>query len=406
MIKEVNSISGDDFAKIREGWRGWAGGGAIELDLTSSASIEAWIAKYSGSYTRAATMDVDDFEGISRTAPINIPAIYGARQVSNLCLQSQDISTTWITVTGDIIGPDVFQATANWGHVSQSVASITGNSYTYSFTAYLYDTTGTHDVIFRHYYSLSGNNTECTINATPTRYSVTVLGAEDDNSINFGLRDKSDTHPKMVFTDIQIEDVTGQTNQNPSDHIATTTAAVTKYYNTENGNTVSSNVVTEAAGAALTNTIGLAYAPATPHDYHFTNTKLINSSKGSIYIEFEAQPDYATADGLVLLGNGDCEILCQDDVSGISFTDGTNETSGSVGVPSGVIKAVVVWSGTSVSITTANGTTTGTYAENFGNATIYLGMNSTGTHFSGIEPKVDFYYNTALSQSAAEALIA
>jgi len=26
MIKEVNSISGDDFAKIREGWRGWAGG--------------------------------------------------------------------------------------------------------------------------------------------------------------------------------------------------------------------------------------------------------------------------------------------------------------------------------------------------------------------------------------------
>jgi len=128
--------------------------------------------------------------------------------------------------------------------------------------------------------------------------------------------------------------------------------------------------------------------------------------KGSIYLEYQALPDYAAVDNTVLLASGNTEIRAESLTSGISFNDGTNDTVGSVGTPSGVIKAVVRWEGTSVYITTVNGTTTGTYAGNFGDGTIYFGRNSTGNAFPGILIDYKFWYNEVITEAKADTWVA
>ena len=57
--------------------------------------------------------------------------------------------------------------------------------------------------------------------------------------------------------DEQIEDVTGKTNQNPSEFTLSL-----DIYNTENGNTVTDGVITEAVGAALSPVPALTHYPA------------------------------------------------------------------------------------------------------------------------------------------------
>jgi hypothetical protein len=63
----------------------------------------------------------------------------------------------------------------------------------------------------------------------------------------------------------QAENVTGQSNQNPSEYVSNGVLSSpfhgyfvdgVKYFSYQNGNTVASNVVTEAQGAAITGTIG------------------------------------------------------------------------------------------------------------------------------------------------------
>lgn len=65
--------------------------------------------------------------------------------------------------------------------------------------------------------------------------------------------------------ELQIEDVTGQSNQNPSEYVSVGVESTPyhglnvdgiKAFTTENGNTVASNVVTEATGSAITGDIG------------------------------------------------------------------------------------------------------------------------------------------------------
>lgn len=582
-------------------------GGAVELSLTNTTNLEAWNTKYSGTYTRALAMFVDDFESVSKEAPANIAPFYGARQVTNSIYPSNDISSsTWLKNSGvTIIGTNVFLADSSGDSVYQYKSTEAAKTYAITFTAsaVLNKEISKREYRFRHIGAASGNLTNVYLTDTPSRYTATFTGEAGDGSVTVGFADYAGSfNPQQVtIADFVFEEVTGQTNQNGSSPLDTTNANVTEYYNTDkntvsyynrlwnkiasgfskggsiigdsqvatsspnyfsavldavisagvtnhgiSGNTLAdidtrfiadadpanndfviiqggvnnllfassdpntamraslesivtkcinngatpyiinispwkdattwnanrqtwtesynnwlasycesngyalidvydkfgkgsdtaapseifidtgrlhwheganaylaeafynilSGVETVASSVApLTNTIGIAFAPATPHDYHFTNNKLIKDAKGSIFIQFQAQPDYITADGTVLLSNGVCEIRCESAFSGISFNDGTNNINGSVGAPSSTIKAVVVWDSSSVSITTTNGTTTGIYAGSLGDDTIYLGRDSVGNYFSGNIQKIGFYYGRALSQSEAEVLV-
>ena len=242
--------------------------GPLTMGLTNTADLEAWQAKYAPSdlFARTGEINVFDFEDKLVTGiPTNTAAFYGGRAVTNLILWSQDISNAhWNKSTDAVItGTDGFTSATQYGSCRISTATIAGHLYTYSFTASVPVglLTG-YKIEYKD--SDTGDRTGVTFSRTPTRYSVTVLGHPTSSTVKFGISDDhASDWAKIIFTDALVEDVTGQTNQNPSDHIPTTTAAVSQYYSTTNANTVSSNVVTETAGTALTNTIGWATWPST-----------------------------------------------------------------------------------------------------------------------------------------------
>lgn len=232
------------------------------LNLTNTADLTAWLTKYSGSYTCGAEWSVADFEGVFNPVRTNIAPYYGARRVENLITYSRDISNAdWIKAASSaVIGTDTWQAGAQYDYVHNIISTISGYRYTFSFTAH---TSGrTTDIRFRHTAASEGNSTVLPLSGSARRYSVTITGT--GANISYGLIDYNTADwVEIIITDIQVENITGQANQNPSNHIATTTAAVTEYYTTENANTVSSNVVTEATGDPIENIMGLAFWPTT-----------------------------------------------------------------------------------------------------------------------------------------------
>lgn len=111
----------------------------------------------------------------------------------------------------------------------------------------------------------------------------------------------------VYITRVQAENVTGQANQNPGEYISTGVLASpfhgagvdgVKYFNTANGNTVASNVVTEATGASLTLTgaVGIdPYGAATNvvlHNRDLTNAAWVKGATATV------AKDQTGADGL------------------------------------------------------------------------------------------------------------
>jgi len=242
-------------------------GTTSEIDLNSTAALTEFIAKIGGDpYNNDAVMNVADFEGIYKECPVDVAAFQGARKVTNLCKWSQDISNAaWAKLGApSIVGTDKITATGQGDGIQQTITGEGAWKAVISFIAHVSTPLGQlTGYQVRSYGSTSGSGTNLpTLSYTPVRYSMELTNnpAIGGNTISIGFRDyNTSSWAQVTITDFQVENVTGQTNQNPSDHIPTTTAAVTEYYDTENGNTVSSNVVTEAAGAALTNTIGMAF---------------------------------------------------------------------------------------------------------------------------------------------------
>ena len=271
---------------------GGAGGVPLWLNLTNTASLEEWLTEYTGSYARSSAMGTFDFEGIYKESGNNIAPFYGARRVENLIGYNADISQANWSGSATITGTDGFQVTAAFQYVHDDVATLDAHEYVLSFVLSVGAGDQTTGLAFRHNNSETGENTLMpTVSTVPTRYSIKVLGREGGGNCAFGIRDQNGSNwAKVTITDFQVEDVTGQANQNPSDVIPTTTAAVTKYYTTTNGNTVSSNVVTEAAGTELENIIGLAFWPSTT-----------NSIGSAVYRDF-THADWNATNGSITAG--------------------------------------------------------------------------------------------------------
>ena len=105
---------------------------------------------------------------------------------------------------------------------------------------------------------------EITVNTVPTRYTFKqTFPGTVGNNVNYAGIYNSQTSPNsatFILTNFMLEDVTGQTNQNPSEYVSVGVLSApyhganvdgVQYFTTQNGNTVASNVVTEAIGAAI-----------------------------------------------------------------------------------------------------------------------------------------------------------
>ena len=222
------------------------------------------------SYSRASSQLFRDFDNRLRLAPANVPVHDGIRAVENLALHSNDFSqSAWVKIgTATVTGTNVLNFPVLEDMVRQPVFAgfpLAGKTFTFSATL-----SGSGTIALRIARSV-GTQFESftrtiTLAATPTRYVVTHTFTL---ATSIGLearvhRSGTLTATQVTVTDAQIEEVTNQTNQLPSEYHQTTTAVATRYYTYLNPMTVDgSGVVTDTGTRTpITTGKGLLCEPA------------------------------------------------------------------------------------------------------------------------------------------------
>lgn len=225
-----------------------------------------------GTFTRATEATYHDHEGLIRTAKSGQARMVGSRVVENLITASEDMTNAaYATRNGgavDSATQATFDGTAN-SDVYQSFSIVDdgspSGSRAFVFSAYVRLVSGTVSSNSAVQLVLEGaaiNNSLLSIgtalSSTFQRFSVLATNDGAGTGINPTIR--VDDAVTLEITKWQVEEVTGQTNQNPSEYVSTGVLSGTyhglgvdgvKAFSTLNGNTVSSGVVTEATGLPL-----------------------------------------------------------------------------------------------------------------------------------------------------------
>ena len=218
-------------------------------------------------FTRATTAYQQDFEGKQNLVLSGEARLHGARRVQNILSTSLPdgwLTTANMTATTGVSDPDngttavTFTATAPGGYRVDELNLASGVKVIESI--FIRRRTGTGTILM-----YDGSDTDGTTDITSlvtTSWKRITPGVKTAagggfNAIGINLADDGDEvdvwHPMQ-------EIVTGQTNQNPSEYVSVGVASApyhgagvdgVKYFNTLNGNTVASNVVTEATGTAI-----------------------------------------------------------------------------------------------------------------------------------------------------------
>ena len=233
--------------------------------------------------THTSTLYAPDFEGVQRSFAANEPVWSGGRVVKNVALKSDNLTSGggWslnncTTTPGQ---PDPIGGNTAWrlattggsgGNIQQTVSSPTlSDDYTISIWVKRSSGTGT-------VWILAPDVTLIDITSTLSdgqwhRFSVT---SKPRSSNQLAYVQVQLANPISNLVDIwhpQLENVSGQANQNPGEYVPTTTAPATKTFASTNGNTVTSNVVTEAVGTPLAEMPYLQYYPAATNALAYSN---------------------------------------------------------------------------------------------------------------------------------------
>jgi len=248
-------------------------------------------------FTRATTASVPDFEGIVRTALSGESRFKGARRVENLFTsQTATLAISANQTVTVAIGTYVFSMGAG---ASSGVCTFTGTA--------------------------SGSTGTLTQNAT-SRTSTALTITSAGTIICTGTT--------AILVDIQIENTTGQANQNPSEYVSSGVLSApyhganvdaVQYFNTLNGNTVASNVVTEATGGLInfTNAPKSVYFDGAAGSYASTPDSPANSITSSFCLlayvyatDFMPTADETIAGKYLVTGNQRSLVLQINGVTG------------------------------------------------------------------------------------------
>ena len=256
------------FRKKRVGAGGYS---SDPIPIFSSSLLSTLVPQiYTGSstptFTRATTARVLDWEGLLKPVLSGESRFTGARRVQNFA-PSSDGSGTWsfntLTTSGGktdpLGGTTAFRLTATAASNNVMYCSVPYPSglstSTVTWSAWIKRVIGTGNVRL----ALDSGNVSATLSLTTSwqRFSVTGLGGVG----NCGFDIYVDTNGDAVDVAFMLgEEVVGQSNTNPSEFVSRGVLSApyhgagvdgVKYFTTLNGNTVSSNVVTEATGAAI-----------------------------------------------------------------------------------------------------------------------------------------------------------
>jgi hypothetical protein len=161
-----------------------------------------------------------------------------AKAEENLLLQSQAWATTpwFVNIGGSVTAvnnsasaPDTTTTatsltfSAQFGSQAQSVTTISGLSYTFSFWAKRIS--GNTALHINHFDSATSSNTAFTITNDWVRYSVTVLGKSGGGAVQFGVQDRNASgFGEILVWGAQLEQRSAVTAYTP-----TTTQPITNY---------------------------------------------------------------------------------------------------------------------------------------------------------------------------------
>lgn len=224
---------------------------------------------------------VTDFEGLIRPVKNGEARFEGARRVENLLTYSEDFGnaiwskdgTTPATVTTNQVNAPDGTLTADLldispagdSRISYTVSGTNVANATYVISVWLRSVSGSGTWPYG-YRKTDGTSVFGTFALTATwqRFSVTIPAVNSSSFYTIfwiGARAGGGTLTQAYVWGAQEEDITGQANQNPSEYVSTNVKTVApyhgagvdgvKYFATQNGNTVASNVVTEATGTAI-----------------------------------------------------------------------------------------------------------------------------------------------------------
>lgn len=221
-------------------------------------------------FTRATTATVVDFEGLVKNVLSGEVRFQGQRRVENLI-------------------PAAGTGSASLAVAANKTVTVGVGTFVFSIGA---EATGTSVITFTG--TATGSTGSLTADATSrTAKTLTITAG--------GTIIMTCTVAEAV--DLQLENVTGQANQNPSEYVSTGVLSSpyhgamvdgVKYFDYENGNTVASNVVTEATGEAIPDDgLGIARLPGVAGSYFSTPDAAANSITGDLTLECElAAPDW------------------------------------------------------------------------------------------------------------------
>ena len=244
---------------------------SFDLPLVTSLVPRLALGSNAHTFTRATTATVTDFEGLVKTVKSGEARFEGARRVENLLTYSEDFSNaawvkTGVTVTPNaVIAPDG-SLTADTISGFDTAADRADNSSGFIPTSkklqYSLWMKGVGTIHLGMPSNLSYDSAPLTLSSSWRRYSMAVTYlATDITAVSARIIFRAgDTASSIDVWGAQLEDVTGQANQNPSEYISTNVLSApyhgagvdgVKYFPYRNGNTVASNVVTEAQGPAI-----------------------------------------------------------------------------------------------------------------------------------------------------------
>lgn len=239
-----------------------AAAASFSATLLSSLIPQVFTGSSTPTFTRATTAYVTDFEGLLKQVPSGASRHTGARYVRNLVLtKSEDMTAASWTSSNTTKTATTTTATAING-ITYNYSGAPLGAGTYTLRVKLARLVGTGDI------QLSIDNaafTTVAITATPTVYSITTTTAFTGI---YALLRFAVSGDSVSATEWQLERVDGQTITAPSEYVSVGVLSApfhgagvdgVKYFATQNGNTVSSNVVTEATGAAISSSTLLGY---------------------------------------------------------------------------------------------------------------------------------------------------
>ena len=251
---------------------------------TSTFSLDAMASLVPGhasgstvpTFTRATTATVADFEGRLVTVPSGAARFQGFRGVYNVMagmspVNKSDDVTTLGQVDGGGSTPSANQITFTASNGARALTQ-SGNyipphmtsvaNTTWRFSADVWVDSGTKDVrldIVEN--GVAHNYTAITATTTVQRFTMLKAFGAAAVGVQGGFQnDAVGVAGTIRVARMVLEQVTGQSNQNPSEYVSVGVLSApyhgagidgAKWFTTQNGNTVASNVVTEAAGAAI-----------------------------------------------------------------------------------------------------------------------------------------------------------